>query len=163
MICSRRGASVRSTTWAMPRPRLPPWLANIDREALLSVLGSLLGDDRPTVFVVEDAHWADDATLDVLRWLVRRLVDHRGLVVLTYRSTDVGQGIRCSDCSAPYHHRSRTASSYPHYGPQAVPAVRDAGRDVDVEALARVTGGTHSSSPRCSPTPVPTYPAASLT
>ena len=28
---------------------------------------------EPTVLVVEDVHWADDTTLDVLRFVARRL------------------------------------------------------------------------------------------
>ncbi|MEV6410160.1 AAA family ATPase [Kribbella sp. NPDC051718] len=41
---------------------------------------------RPTVLVIEDVHWADDATLDVLRYLVHRLEQLPGaIVVLTYR------------------------------------------------------------------------------
>ena len=30
---------------------------------------------HPTVLVVEDVHWADEATLDVLRYLARRVAD----------------------------------------------------------------------------------------
>ena len=30
---------------------------------------------HPTVLVVEDVHWSDEATLDVLRYLVRRIAD----------------------------------------------------------------------------------------
>jgi DNA-binding CsgD family transcriptional regulator/tetratricopeptide (TPR) repeat protein len=44
----------------------------------------------PTVMVVEDVHWADDATLDVLRYLVRRIAELPGVLVLTYRDDDVG-------------------------------------------------------------------------
>jgi predicted ATPase len=32
-----------------------------------------LGGPPPTVLVIEDAHWADDATLDVLSYAVRRI------------------------------------------------------------------------------------------
>ena len=39
----------------------------------------------PTVLVVEDVHWADEATLDVLRLLARRIEADRVLVVLSYR------------------------------------------------------------------------------
>jgi len=46
----------------------------------------------PTLFVVEDAHWADDATLDLLRFLGRRMDDIPLLVVVTYRDDEVGPG-----------------------------------------------------------------------
>jgi predicted ATPase len=39
----------------------------------------------PTVFVLEDVHWADEATLDVLRLLARRVETVPALVVASYR------------------------------------------------------------------------------
>jgi DNA-binding CsgD family transcriptional regulator/tetratricopeptide (TPR) repeat protein len=39
----------------------------------------------PTVLVLEDIHWADEATLDVLRLLGRRLDRVQALIVATYR------------------------------------------------------------------------------
>jgi DNA-binding CsgD family transcriptional regulator/tetratricopeptide (TPR) repeat protein len=47
--------------------------------------------ERPsTVMIVEDVHWADDATLDVLRYLARRIAELPGVLVLTYRDDDLG-------------------------------------------------------------------------
>jgi predicted ATPase len=43
----------------------------------------------PTVFVLEDLHWADEATLDVLRLLVRRLEAVPALVVASYRDDEL--------------------------------------------------------------------------
>jgi hypothetical protein len=40
--------------------------------------------------VVEDVHWADDATLDVLRYLGRRVEDLPAVLVVTYRDDEVG-------------------------------------------------------------------------
>lgn len=40
----------------------------------------------PTVLVVEDAHWADEATLDLLRFLARRAQTLRATVIVTHRS-----------------------------------------------------------------------------
>jgi ATP/maltotriose-dependent transcriptional regulator MalT len=45
--------------------------------------------DRPTVLVVEDLHWADDATLDALRFVCRRLTQLSATIVLTYRDDDL--------------------------------------------------------------------------
>ncbi len=39
----------------------------------------------PTVLVIEDAHWADEATLDVLRVVARRIAETPSLVVVTFR------------------------------------------------------------------------------
>ena len=39
---------------------------------------------------IEDVHWADEATLDLLRYLGRRVNTSRGLVLATYRDDEVG-------------------------------------------------------------------------
>ena len=43
----------------------------------------------PSVFVLEDVHWADEATLDVLRLLVRRIETTPALVVASYRHDEL--------------------------------------------------------------------------
>ena len=53
-----------------------------------AVLGELAGP-RVTVLVVEDLHWADDATVDLLRYLARRLDRLRAALVLTFRPDTV--------------------------------------------------------------------------
>ena len=47
---------------------------------------------RPTVLVVEDVHWADDATLDAITVLVRRIGTLPALVVLTCRDGELTLG-----------------------------------------------------------------------
>jgi DNA-binding CsgD family transcriptional regulator/tetratricopeptide (TPR) repeat protein len=44
---------------------------------------------RPTVLVIEDAHWADGATLDALRYLGRRMHDLPSVLVISYREDDL--------------------------------------------------------------------------
>jgi hypothetical protein len=44
---------------------------------------------RPTVVVLEDMHWADQATLDLLCFLGRRVAQTRALVVVTFRDDEV--------------------------------------------------------------------------
>ncbi len=53
-------------------------------------------DGTPYLLVVEDAHWADEATLDLVRHLARRIHGCRALVVVSYRPEDtvVGDGLR---------------------------------------------------------------------
>jgi hypothetical protein len=48
-----------------------------------------LSAQAPTVLVIEDVHWADDATLDVLRYLVRRVDGQPAVVVLTVREDEI--------------------------------------------------------------------------
>jgi DNA-binding CsgD family transcriptional regulator len=42
-----------------------------------------------TVLVVEDVHWADEATLDVLKYLARRITGLPVVLVLTYRDEEL--------------------------------------------------------------------------
>jgi predicted ATPase len=42
------------------------------------------------VVVVEDAHWADEATLDLLVFLGRRMGRTRALLIVTYRDDELG-------------------------------------------------------------------------
>jgi DNA-binding CsgD family transcriptional regulator/energy-coupling factor transporter ATP-binding protein EcfA2 len=45
---------------------------------------------RSRVLVVDDLHWADEGTLDVLRFVLRRIASTRSLVVGTYRDDEIG-------------------------------------------------------------------------
>jgi DNA-binding CsgD family transcriptional regulator/tetratricopeptide (TPR) repeat protein len=55
----------------------------------VAALARELGRRPPTVVVVEDLHWADEATLDVLRLLARRLEALPALVLATYRDDEL--------------------------------------------------------------------------
>ena len=44
---------------------------------------------RPTVWVIEDVHWADGATADLLRFLARRIERTQALILLTYRTDEI--------------------------------------------------------------------------
>ncbi len=56
-------------------------------EAVVSALGRL-ARDGPVVLVIEDLHWADGATQDLLRFLVRNLGEPAVLVVATVRTDE---------------------------------------------------------------------------
>ena len=43
----------------------------------------------PTILVIEDLHWADEATLDVLKLLVRRIEGVHALVLASYRDDEL--------------------------------------------------------------------------
>src|SRR5829696_4109945 len=61
------------------------------REALFrEVLAALAARPGPTVIFAEDAHWADGASLELLRFLGRRIGGLSVLVVVTYRDDEIG-------------------------------------------------------------------------
>jgi DNA-binding CsgD family transcriptional regulator len=45
----------------------------------------------PAILVLEDVHWADDATLDVLRLLGRRVESLPAALLVSYRQTELGR------------------------------------------------------------------------
>jgi DNA-binding CsgD family transcriptional regulator/tetratricopeptide (TPR) repeat protein len=61
-----------------------------DRAALFdAVLSELQHGANPILFVVEDVHWADEATLDLLKFLGRRIDRTRCLLVVSCRDDEV--------------------------------------------------------------------------
>jgi len=60
------------------------------RTAVFSAVLAELQSRPITVAVFEDIHWADEATLDLLKYLARRIERTTALVVLTYRDDEVG-------------------------------------------------------------------------
>ena len=113
-------------------------------EDALAVARSVLGALRaraPAVAVLEDAHWADPATVDVLRLLARRVEDAGIVVIVTYRDDELAVNpalaLLVGDLvTSPAARRMALA-------PLSHAAVRSlAGpTDVDADGLWRLTGG----------------------
>jgi hypothetical protein len=72
-------------------------LAAGEREPVMAALRDALVQGPVTALVVEDVHWADEATVDALRFLARRLHDLRLLLVLTYRDDELDGGHPLTD------------------------------------------------------------------
>lgn len=115
--------------------------AGEDRDAIFSaIVDELCQPDGPTVLVVEDVHWADDATLDVLRFLARRIGEMPAVMVLTYRD----------DEATPEHPLHRVLGALvgecvhrialQGLSREAI-ALMAGDADVDLDVLAEVTGG----------------------
>ena len=83
---------LRDAARATRGPLAAALAAGLDRDGVFgALLDELAGGTRPAVLVVEDVHWADDATLDLVRLLGRRIDELPAVLVLTYRpdqSTD---------------------------------------------------------------------------
>ena len=78
--------------WDMARaePSLIGPVEDGDRARLAGVVMDLLSTHlRPSVVVIEDTHWADEATLDAIKYLGRRIARTNGLLILTYRTGEI--------------------------------------------------------------------------
>ncbi len=105
------------------------------------VLAAFAARPGPTVAVGEDAHWADGATLELLRFLGRRIRELHLLFVVTYRDDEIGANhplrlVLGDLATAPTVHRMGLR-------PLSEEAVRElaegSGRDATV--LHQLTGG----------------------
>ena len=74
-------------------------------------LDLLAAPGPPVVAVVEDAHWADEATLDLLVFVGRRVAATPAMVVVTTATTRSGPGTRCAGSSATWRPRAGCAAS----------------------------------------------------
>ncbi|MFI6734064.1 ATP-binding protein [Nonomuraea sp. NPDC050451] len=63
--------------------------AGLTQQRLFGSLLGLLADVQPVVFVIEDLHWADRSTRDLLVFLSRMVQSERVCVVGTYRTDDL--------------------------------------------------------------------------
>ena len=90
--CARVSLSATAPTWAAHfRPSHAPVLTPVHPgtpERLLRELTQFLAhvsDQQPLILVLDDTHWADTATTDVIAHLAPRLAQMRVLIVLAYR------------------------------------------------------------------------------
>jgi DNA-binding CsgD family transcriptional regulator/tetratricopeptide (TPR) repeat protein len=87
-----------------PRPLAPLYdIARQTKGALLAAINSAANRDEifaaaldelereKTLVVFEDMHWADEATLDLLKYLGRRVHRTHAMLTVTYRDDEVGQ------------------------------------------------------------------------
>jgi DNA-binding CsgD family transcriptional regulator len=57
--------------------------------AFESLLRLLSRGAAPALLIIEDVHWADTATLDLIRYLGRRIARVRALILITYRDEEL--------------------------------------------------------------------------
>ena len=111
------------------------------------------------MLVVEDVHWADDATLDVLGYAARRIEALGAVLVLTFRDDEIDAAPSAAAAARRAGRRARSTGS------RSQPLSRDGGRAAGGRhrarrrrAAPRHAAATRSSSPRRSrrpPTPCP--------
>jgi len=94
-----------------------------------------------SVLVVEDIHWADEAAVDLLRFLGRRLRDAPVLLIATYRGEDLAAGdpLRAALGEIARQRSARRVD----LAPLSAEAVRvlAGGTDLDAAELYRLTAG----------------------
>jgi DNA-binding SARP family transcriptional activator/DNA-binding CsgD family transcriptional regulator/tetratricopeptide (TPR) repeat protein len=112
-----------------------------EREGLFDAVLVALTHLEGAVLIVEDLQWADSSTLDLLRYLARRLDRTHALLVATYRDDDAA-------ASSPLRVMLGDLASQPTVSRLDVPPLSPAGvaelaagTAIDVEALHRETGG----------------------
>jgi DNA-binding CsgD family transcriptional regulator/tetratricopeptide (TPR) repeat protein len=95
---------------------------------------------QPVILVLEDLHWADEATLDVIKFLGRRIQQTKTLLILTYRDDEISSHhpLRFLLGDFPTHLTTRIA--LPLLSPGAVEQLmRQAGHNW--EGVYAITGG----------------------
>lgn len=110
-------------------------------EVFSEVLARLQHSIRPILMIIEDIHWADAATLDMLTYLGRRIGNTKALVLTTYRGDEIGPDHQLRPVlgdllTKPDVHRHTVEML-------TTDAVRTLAGDrpVDAETIHRVTGG----------------------
>jgi DNA-binding CsgD family transcriptional regulator len=93
----------------------------------------------PTILVLEDVHWADDATLDVLRLLARRVKSLPAALLVSYRQTELDRFHPLRQVLGEFGSEAERVTLAP-LSPDAV-AQLAASHGVDGTALHERTGG----------------------
>lgn len=108
----------------------------LDDEAPFSKLVNCVIDDlqntvKPNLFVVEDAHWADNATLDLLKCIGRRVSFLKTLIVISYRSDEIAKD----------HPLSQAIGDFPQYRLHRLPLFPISKNGVELLAIAAGKSG----------------------
>jgi predicted ATPase len=77
-----------------PPPLDTPGARSRFYDGVIRVLLAVLGGPPPGVLLLDDLQWADEASLDLLTYLVRRLEERPLLVLVTWRPEEVPEGHR---------------------------------------------------------------------
>ncbi len=116
--------------------------AAVDRVSLFRQIRDLLAS-VPTLMVLDDVHWADEATLDLLRYLGRRMQTQPVLVIAAYRVEEVTPGhplaVTLGDLTTSEAVVRMTVPALTPAGVRMLAA--GSGSELDAERLFDTTGG----------------------
>lgn len=110
---------------------------------LLGALGDELRRRSPSVVVLEDLHWADQATLDLIRLLGRRIEAFPALVIATYRDDELE---RTHPVRIVLGELARVGLERLSLAPLSVAAVTDLARPLDIDPLSSTVGRRETPS-----------------
>ncbi len=96
--------------------------------------------ERPTLAVIEDLHWADEATLDLLRYAGRRIARTQSLLVASFRSDELVPTHPLRAVLGDLATSGALRLALKALSPDAV-RVLSGGHDIDVTELHHKTGG----------------------
>lgn len=83
-------APIYEIVWQLRKDIWEDVVKNKNRAELFNRLFHELEDQKETaLIVIEDIHWADEATLDFIKFLARRVTRLRCLFILTYRDDEI--------------------------------------------------------------------------
>ena len=114
-----------------------------DGDQALDIFGAVYDEllTTPTVLVLDDLHWADQATVDLLRFALRRVSRTPSLAIGTLRDEEIGT-------TSPMRSLLGDVARSPHAAKIALPPLSEKAvaelvgdRSVDAAWLHRVTGG----------------------
>ena len=109
-------------------------------EIFSAFLNYLRSGSNLKVIVIEDIHWADEATLDLIKFLTRRITRSRVLLLLSYRDEETGHGNLLRSVFADLNHSEiRRLRLYPLSEDAVSILMKEAG--VKDEKLYERTGG----------------------
>ena len=111
----------------------------------LTTFGALLrlltSGSAPGLLLIEDIHWADDATLDLFRYLGRRIRAARTLVIATFRNDEEDSRARLAALWADMPLDCRERIELQRLSPTAVAALAATGGQAAAPEIYSATGG----------------------
>ncbi len=125
----------RQARWTLTRVTGGNWIALFSE-----VLDLLTDGGRPTLLVIEDIHWADDATLNLIRYIGRRIRHTCLLLVATARNDDTPGQTRLRRLLADIPPAHWLRITVPPLSKAAVLELADS-KGLDGEAIFSATGG----------------------
>jgi DNA-binding CsgD family transcriptional regulator/tetratricopeptide (TPR) repeat protein len=122
-------------------PRLAQALHAGERDLVMDALMEELQSPPPTALVIEDVHWADEATIDTLRFLVRRIAQLPVVLLLTYRDDELSRDHRLTQLLGDASHGDHVYRLSPQR--LSEPAVRAlvAGGSLDADEVFALSDG----------------------